>query len=166
MKSDLVLKRDIEEELMWEPILNAAEIGVAVKEGIVTLSGTVDSYAKKLAAERIAKKVEGIRAIAEDIEVRFPGSLKKKNDSDIARAILNVLKWYSAIKENCFKVKVEDGWVTIEGDIEWQYEKDAVHNAIGVINGVKGISNLITIRPRLSAFNIQKECGRSIAQGE
>ena len=118
MKTDSEIQNDVMEELKWEPLLNATEIGVAVKNGIVTLSGTVDTFRKKVAAEEAAKNVLGVKAVAEDIEVRL-SEYGKRNDTEIATAVMNALKWHSAVKEDKIKVKVEDGWVTYEGEVEW-----------------------------------------------
>ena len=122
MKSDIQIQKDVMEELRWDPMLNASEIGVAVRHGIVTLSGQVDSYPKKLAAEKAAKQVAGVKAIAEDMQVGiFPGN--RKTDAEIAEAVLNALKWHSAVQEEKIKIKVEEGDVRLEGEVEWEYER-------------------------------------------
>src|ERR1035437_6633253 len=113
MKTDVEIQKDVMEELRWEPLLNATEIGVAVKNGVVTLSGTVDTYLKKREAEKAAKHVAGVKAVAEDIEVKIASSFRK-TDAEIADAILNALKWHSSVQDEKVKVTVEDGWVTLE----------------------------------------------------
>lgn len=150
MKTDLEIQRDVMEELLWSPLLKASEIGVAVKNGVVTLSGTVDTYAKKIAAETATKKVGGVKAVAENIEVKI-SSLGKRNDTEIAEAIMNALKWHSAVLEDKIKVKVEDGWVTLEGEVEWEFQKNAAKNAIENLFGVRGITNIIRVAPPLIA---------------
>lgn len=156
MKTDLEIQRDVMEELLWSPLLKASEIGVAVKNGVVTLSGTVDSYAKKLEAESAAKKVAGVMAVAENIEVKI-SQLGKRNDTEIAQAILNALKWHSAVQEDKIKMKVEDGWVTLEGNVEWEFQKNAAKNAIENLFGVRGITNLIKVTPTIAANDISRK---------
>ena len=114
MKTDSQIQKDVMEELNWEPILNACEIGVSVKNQVVTLSGTLETYSKKLAAETAAKRVSGVKAVAMDIEVR-PSSIGKRNDTEIAQAVVNALRWNSQVPDEKIKTKVEDGWVTLEG---------------------------------------------------
>src|SRR5271165_289906 len=123
MKSDSEIQRDVMEELKWEPFLNSAEIGVAVKDGIVSLSGEVDNYGKKKSAEKAAKRVEGVKAIAEEIEVKL-SETGWRSDVDIAVAILNTLQWQTSVDEKTIKVKVEGGWVTLEGTVDWAFEKN------------------------------------------
>jgi osmotically-inducible protein OsmY len=154
MKTDPEIQKDVMEELRWEPILNASEIGVAVKNGIVTLSGTVDTYGKKIAAEEAAKSVLGVKAVAEEIEVKI-GSFAKKNDVEIAEAVLRSLKWHTSIPEDKIKVKVENGWVTLEGEVDWEYQKNAAKNTTENLLGVKGISNLITVKPSVTAKDVK-----------
>ena len=124
MKSDIQIQKDVMEELKWEPFLNSSEIGVAVKNGIVTLSGQVDSFSKKLAAERTAKKVAGVKAVAEDIQIGVSPAYKK-TDTEIAEAVLNALKWHSAVQEEKIKIKLENGNVTLEGEVCLLYTSDA-----------------------------------------
>jgi osmotically-inducible protein OsmY len=156
MKSDYEIQKDVMEELRWEPGLYATEIGVAVKDGIVTLSGTVDSFAKKIAAERAATKVAGVKAVAEDIEVKIFSGLKK-NDTEIAQAIANALKWNSSVNENKIKVKVDNGWVTLEGEVEWEFQKNSAKTAIENLLGVRGISNLIQVTPRAKMSEVKQK---------
>lgn len=149
------------EELKWEPFLSACEIGVAVRNGIVTLSGLVDTYTKKIAAEKAAKRVAGVKAVAEDIQVRFsPGS--GKTDAEIAEAVLNALKWHSAVQEEKIKIKVEDGHVRLEGEVEWQYQRDNARNTIANLTGVRSVINLITVKPKLSPADIHKEISAAL----
>lgn len=160
MKTNEELQRDVQNAIKWEPLLKAAEIGVTVKNGIVTLSGTVDSYAKKVEAETAAKNVTGVKAVALDIEVRYGRSFVK-NDTEIAEEILNSWRWNMNVPDNKIKVKVENGWVTLEGQLLWNYQREAAQKAINNLAGVKGISNHITIEPteqeKLEKEIIQRE---------
>jgi osmotically-inducible protein OsmY len=115
MKSDVQIQKDVMDELKWQPYLNASEIGVAVKNGIVTLSGIVDTFSKKITAERAAKKVAGVKAVAEDIQVGISPSFQK-TDAEIAEAVVNALKWHTAVQEEKIKAKVENGHVKLEGE--------------------------------------------------
>jgi osmotically-inducible protein OsmY len=156
MKTDLQIKNDVMEELKWEPILNASQIGVSVKDGVVTLSGTVDSYSKKIAAERSAKKIDGVKAIAEDVEVVLPGS-GKRNDTDIADAVINALKWHSAVREHKISVKVESGIVTLEGEVDWEFQKKSAKMMVENLIGVTGIINNIKIKQKANINDIKKK---------
>jgi osmotically-inducible protein OsmY len=156
MKTDYEIQQDVMEELKWEPFLKASEVGVAVKNGIVTLAGHVDSYSKKLAAENAAKKVVGVKAVAEEIEVGISPSYRKTDD-EIAEAIVNALKWHTGIPEDKIKVKVEDGYVKLEGEVEWEYERTMAKSAIENLAGVRFLTNLITVRPKISSSDIQKK---------
>lgn len=129
MKTDTQLQQDVMYELKWEPSVRAAEIGVGVKDGVVTLSGNVDSYHRKWAAERAAARVFGVRAVAEEIQVKLPGS-HKRSDEDIARAASNTLEWNVSVPSDRVKVQVQEGVVTLSGEVNWRYEKDAVENAM------------------------------------
>ncbi|MDO9185803.1 MAG: BON domain-containing protein [Bacteroidia bacterium] len=156
MKTDLEIQKDVMEELKWEPMLNVSEIGVAVKNGIVTLSGTVETYSKKLAAESAAKRVSGVKAVAMDIEVTIAKS-GKRNDTEIAQAALNALKWNTQLSSEKIKVMVEDGWVTLEGTLEWEFQRIAARNALEYLIGVKGITNKITISPKTKIIDIKQK---------
>lgn len=145
MKTDSEIQKDVIEQLKWESFLKASEIGVAVKNGVVTLSGTVDSYLKKIAAEDAAKRISGVKVVAEDIDVKYPNSLIK-NDTEIAEAVLNSLKWHSAVNEEKIKIKVENGIVTLEGEVDWEYQRNSVVTQIESLIGVKKIINNIIIK--------------------
>ena len=156
MKSDIQIQKDVMEQLKWEPFLNASEIGVAVKNGIVTLSGQVDSYSKKLMAERAAKKVSGVKAIAEDIQVGILPSYRK-TDAEIAETVLNALKWHTMIPEEKIKVKVEDGAVKLEGEVEWEYQRIQAKTGIENLTGVRSVINFITVKPKFTPSEIQQK---------
>jgi osmotically-inducible protein OsmY len=156
MKSDLQIQRDVMDELKWEPYLNASQIGVAVSNGIVTLSGQVDSYSKKLSAEKAAKRVSGVKAIAEDIQIGVSPAFRK-TDTEIAEAILSALKWHSALQEEKIKIKVEDGIVKLDGEVEWEYQRNNAKVAIENLTGVRSVINLITVKPKISPTDIQQK---------
>jgi osmotically-inducible protein OsmY len=145
MKTNEDLQKDVQNAIKWEPFLNAAEIGVTAKDGVITLTGTVNSYAKKKEAENAAKSVAGVKAVAESIEIKF-GNLGKKSDTDIAHEVLNAWKWNWEVPEEKIKVKVEDGLVTLEGEVQWNYQKEAARKAVANLMGVTGVYNNITIK--------------------
>lgn len=158
MKTDLQIQKDVIEELKWEPSVNASHIGVAVDNGIVTLSGTVDSYAEKLGAEKTAKRVAGVKAVAEDIQVGISAG-ERKTDAEIAEAVLNALKWHTTVQDEKIKIKVEDGNVKLEGQVDWAYQRNTVRAAIENIAGVRSVTNLITIKPQVTSSDIQDKIG-------
>jgi osmotically-inducible protein OsmY len=147
--TDLELKKSVESELNWEPSINAAEIGVATKDGIITLTGRVQSYWEKLAAERAAARVSGVRAVVNELEIRLPYA-SERTDEDIARAAVNALEWTISVPSERIKVKVSKGWITLEGNVEWQFQKSAAEKAVRYLTGVKGVSNLIDVKPQVS----------------
>ena len=150
MKTDFDIKNDVIAELKWIPFLNSTEFGVTVNNGIVTLSGIVDTYSKKMAAEMAVKKVGGVKVVAEDIVVAIPTE-KVKKDTEIAQAISKALKWHSAFIENNIKVIVDSGIVKLEGDVEWEFQKDSAQLMIIDLAGVKSIINNIKLKPKVKA---------------
>jgi osmotically-inducible protein OsmY len=146
MKTDAQLQQDVMDELTWEPTIHAAEIGVAVKDGVVTLSGNVDSYAKKGAAEDAVKRVAGVKAVAEEIKVTLGGTYRR-SDQDIARAASHVLEWNLWVPHDRIKVMVQDGRVTLSGDVDWYHEKQSAEDLVRHLVGVWGVTNSITIKP-------------------
>jgi osmotically-inducible protein OsmY len=146
MKTNEELQKDVQNAIKWEPLLHAAEIGVSVKDGVVTLTGSVDSYAKKSEAEYAAKNIIGVKIVVEKIEVKFNSSWAKKDDNDIASEILNAYKWNWEIPNDKVKVKVENGWVTLDGELNWNYQKNAAKDAVIKLTGVTGVANNITIK--------------------
>ena len=149
MKTDVQLQRDVMNELQWEPTVHAAEIGVAVKDGVVTLSGHVDSYAKRWAAERAVKRVSGVKAVAEEIKVTLPGTYRRA-DEDIALAASNILDWDYWVPHDRVKVMVQNGRVTLSGVVDGYYQKVAAEDAVRHLIGVSGVTNSITIKPPVS----------------
>lgn len=156
MKTDVQIQKDVMDELKWAPFLNSSEIGVAVKDGIVTLSGQVDSYAKKVAAEKAAKKVRGVRAIAEDIHIGVSPTFRK-TDTEIADAVMNALKWHTAVQEEKIKVSVEDGCVKLEGEVDWDYQRKNAVNTVQNLSGVRYVSNLLTIKPAVTTPDVKQK---------
>jgi osmotically-inducible protein OsmY len=154
MKRDSELQREILDELEYEPSIDADEIGVAVKDGIVTLSGLVESYSEKLTAEKAAKRVQGVKAVALDIEVRIPSSLKR-SDTDIAKAAIAALELNTTVPNDRVRVRVENGWINLEGELSWDYERQAAANAVRYLSGVCGVSNLIVVKPKVATKPIQ-----------
>ena len=145
MKNNAELQKDVQDAIKWEPLLNAAEIGVKVKDGIVTLTGTVDSYAKKYEAEDAAKNVAGVKAVVEKIDVKL-AHWGKTTDAEIATEVLNAFKWNWRIPDDKVKVKVESGWVTLEGELNWNYQREAATDAVKNLLGVIGVSNNLKIK--------------------
>lgn len=154
MKSDSQIQKDVMAEIKWDPYLSAAEIGVAVKNGIVTLSGIVDSYSKKVAAEDAAKRVKGVKAIAEDIQVGASIG-NTKSDTEIAEAVINALKWNIAVPDERIRAKVESGNVTLEGQLEWNYQRTEAGKAIENLSGVRSVNNLIVVKPNVTESKIK-----------
>ena len=145
MKSNADLQKDVQDAILWQPLLNAAEIGVTAKDGVVSLTGVVDSYAKKTEAEDAARNVAGVTALVEKIEVRYPSSYRKTN-AEIATEVVAALKTRWDVPTDRVKVKVEDGWITLTGDLSWNFQRVAAVAAIENLMGVKGVSNNITIK--------------------
>ena len=154
MKTDSELQQDVMNELQWEPMVKAAEIGVGVKDGVVTLSGYVDAFYKRWAAERAAARVFGVKAVAEELKVRLPDSLER-SDEDIARAASDALEWNVAVPYEGIKVQVQDGLVTLSGKVDWWYQKDAAEDAVRKLVGVVMVSNHITIKPAVKPEDVK-----------
>jgi osmotically-inducible protein OsmY len=147
-RTDEQIQRDVLEELNWDARVQPNEIGVAVKDGIVTLTGWVDSFTKKWAAEEAALRVPGAKAVANDIEVRLPFE-SERTDADIAAAARRALEWDAAIPSDAVKVTVSKGWVTLEGEVDWEYQKEDAERVVRRLTGVRGVTNLITVKPHI-----------------
>ncbi len=164
MISDLELQKDVVDELEFEPSVNAAHIGVAANHGIVTLTGSVTSYAEKLAAERAARRVKGVKAIAQEIEVRLPSDTKR-GDNEIAERAVNILNWQVGLPAGRIAIKVERGVVTLTGEVEWQFQKVDAEQAVHKLSGVADILNQIRVAAPVHVSEvkdkIQKALGRS-----
>jgi len=153
-KSDAELKADVLSELKAEPRVKITDIGVLVKEGTVTLNGYASSYGEKFAAVQSAKRVAGVKAIADDIQIKLPDS-SHRTDGDIANAAANQINWTAMIPKGTTEVTVREGWITLEGEVEWWYEKNAAENAVHHLTGVKGVTNLIKIKPKPASEDIE-----------
>ena len=145
MKTNSELQKDVQDAIYWSPSLDSAEIGVTAENGIVTLTGAVNSYFKKAEAENAAKSVVGVSAVVEKLEVNF-GDSWEKNDKEIAEVVLNAYDWHREIPKDKITVAIENGWVTLGGEVQWNYQKDAASNVIKYIDGVKGITSNISIK--------------------
>jgi osmotically-inducible protein OsmY len=153
-KTDVQLQRDVLDELKWEPSVNEAHIGVTAAKGVVTLSGHVPTYAEKSAAERAARRVVGVQAVADELHVKLPGS-SERGDEDIALACVNAIKSHVFVPDERIKITVNKGWVELDGEVEWQFQKNSAENAVHYLIGVKGVSNLITVKPRVSPSDVK-----------
>ena len=156
MKTNQELQKDVSDELKWEPTLSevVSQIGVTVNDGVVTLSGRVNSYNQKINAEHAAQRVAGVKVVAEDIEVIIPGK-HERSDTDIAVAVKDALKWHSAVNEDLIEIKVEDGQVYLDGIAEWDYQKKAAENAVKDIVGVTRVINHISLKPVLNPKDVK-----------
>jgi osmotically-inducible protein OsmY len=154
MKSDRELQIDVLDELRWEPGVNATDIGATVRDGVVTLEGRVDSFAEKWAAEKAVKRLPGVKALAIELEVKLPGS-NERTDADIARAAENALKWDVLVPYDRIKVTVEKGFLTLEGEVDWEFQRSAAKQAVQYLTGVKGVANEITVKPKVSPANVK-----------
>ncbi len=155
MKTNEDLQYDVEQAIRWEPQIDAAQIGVTAKDGVVTLTGTVDSYFKKTEAEKAAKKVAGITALVENIKIDYGSYWDQKNDTEIAAEILNAFKWHTDVPDEKLKVRVENGWVTLDGELGWNYQKDAAKDAVKNLMGVTGVSNDIKIKSEVDVIELK-----------
>jgi osmotically-inducible protein OsmY len=155
-RTDEALQRDVLEELKWDARVQPHEIGVAVKDGIVTLTGWVDSYTKRWAAEEAALRVRGVKGVANEIEVKLPSS-SERTDADIAAAAIRALEWDAFIPSDKVKVTVSKGWVTLEGEVDWQFERDDAERVVRRLTGVRGVTNLIKVKSRPTPTELKKK---------
>ena len=160
MKTDTQLKNDVVEELRWEPKVNANDISVIVKDGVVTLTGMVPTYAEKWAAERATQRVEGVKAIAESMDVELTG-IHEHKESEVAAAVMNALKWHVWVP-SVVKATVENGWVTLTGTVPWDYQRNSAVQAVKYLSGVTGVSNDITITPTVQAASVKDAIERAL----
>lgn len=161
MKTDTEIQKNVMDELQWDPVLHSAEIGVTVRDGIATLMGYVDSYSQQQAAENAAKRVKDVRAVAVDLVINLPEE-QHRTDTDLAAAVLNALKWSSFVPEDKIKLKVENGWITMEGEVEWQFQKESAYRAVRDLIGVHGIINHITVRPNITPVIVKDVIKRAL----
>jgi osmotically-inducible protein OsmY len=163
MKKNEDLQTDVQDAIRWEPLLKTADISVTAKDGVITLTGIVDSYAKKLEAEEAAKNVKGVKNVIEKIEIQFEGT-GKKGDNEISYEVLNALKWNLQVPNEKVKVKVEAGWVTLEGELTWNYQKEAAKKSVSNLVCVKGVINNITIKSETIDLIEEKDIERALAR--
>ena len=156
MKSDSQLQSDVLAELKWRPSIDAAHIGVAADDGVITLTGQVTNYTEKTAAENAAKAVYGVKAVADEIEVEMPGP-NKRTDQEIAASALSALKWDVEVPGDKIRVVVRNGWITLDGTVDWQFQKDAAARCVRYLRGVVGVSNDITIKPSAKATDVKSK---------
>ena len=156
MKTDTQIQQDVMAELSWEPSVNAAHIGVEVADGIVTLAGHVTNYTEKLNAERAAQRVYGVKGLAVEMDVTLPGT-SKRSDSDIAQSANNVLRWTTYLPMDHIKVKVEHGIIALSGEVEWDYQRNGAADAVRHLQGVTGVYNQITLKPKASASVVKAD---------
>jgi osmotically-inducible protein OsmY len=154
--TDKQLKQEILDELDFEPSVDAAAIGVAVDDGIVTLSGHVSSYAQKIAAEHAVRRVRGVRAIAQEIEIRVPFQ-KKTADDEIAKRVADILRWDIMLPDDAVQLTVQGGWVTLKGQVEWQYQKEVAEADVHKLSGVVGVNNQLTLKPRVQVPDLKQK---------
>jgi osmotically-inducible protein OsmY len=162
-RTDAQIQSDVLAELKWDARVMPNEIGVAVKDGVVTLTGWVDSYTKRWAAEDAAHRVRGVKAVANDIEVRL-SSGAERNDTDIAAAAARALEWDAFVPIDKIDVTVSKGWVTLKGEVEWQYQKQDAERAVGRLAGVKGVTNLIVVKPRLTPSELKNKIEQALVR--
>jgi osmotically-inducible protein OsmY len=155
-RTDAEIQSDVMAELKWEPRVQASEIGVGVKDGVVTLTGWVDSYTKRWAAEEAAHRVRGVKAVANEIEVRF-GAGGERTDVEIAAAAVRALEWDAVLVPEKIDVTVSKGWVTLKGTVDWEYKKREAERVVRNLAGVVGVSNLIEVKPKVQPSDIKKE---------
>ncbi len=152
--NDTKLQHDVLAELEWEPSIDASKIGVTANDGVVTLTGSVNRYIDKMTAERVAKRIYGVKALADDIEVKLLGSAER-DDSDIAAAAVSALKWDASVPSGAVQVTVRNGWITLEGEVEWGYQKDAAEHAIRILKGVKSVVNNVKVKASVKPGDVK-----------
>jgi osmotically-inducible protein OsmY len=163
-RTDAEIQRDITDELKYDPSFEDDDIAVAVRDGVVTLAGYVKSYLDKWKAERVASRIKGVKAIANDLEVRLPSS-SERSDPDIARAAVDALRWNVSVPHDRIKVKVEKGWVTLEGDVDWYFQREAAARAVRSLTGVRGVTNLITVKAQPTPEDVKQKIKEALQRG-
>ena len=160
---DTEVRRKVIAELDWYPSIDASAVGVAVKDGVVTLSGSIASYWQKKEAERIVKRVAGVKAVAEDLTIKLPGAAER-SDADIAQSVISGLRFNVTVPPDRIQITVENGWVTLEGEVEWQFQQSAAEGAVKSVMGVKGVTNSIRIKPRVTAADVKAKIEGAFAR--
>lgn len=162
-RSDEQIQKEVLAELRWDPRVLPNEIGVAVKEGVVTLTGQVDSYTKRWSAEEAARRVRGVKAVANDIEVRLTSS-EERTDADLAAAAIRALEWDALQLKDKIQVTVSKGWVTLRGEVEWQFQREDAERIVRRLAGVVGVSNLITVKPRVVPTELKEKIQQALVR--
>ena len=162
-RSDEEIQRDVLDELKWDARVRPNEIGVAVKDGVVTLTGWIDSYLKKIAAEEDAYHVPGVKAVVNDIEVRLPGSAQR-SDPDLAKAVLDALKWDAGIPTDKIQVTVDHGWVTLKGEVEYYFQKRDAERAVERLSGVRGVTNLLVVKSQPTPSDLKEQIEKALVR--
>ena len=163
MKTDKQLQMDIKEELKWEPRVRDEEIAIEVRSGVVTLMGTVPDYAQRSRAVRVVERVAGVRAVAQELTVKVPNS-HMRSDTDLAHQVVNALAWDTEVPFQTVKAKVDDGWVTLEGEVEWQFQRNAPERAVRYLSGVKGVTNLLTVKAHASTYDVAQHISAALTR--
>jgi osmotically-inducible protein OsmY len=163
MKTDSQLKSDVMSEIAWEPTVHSDSIAVTVRDGVVTLAGRLENLADKHAVERAARRVSGVRAIAVELDVT-PAAEHRRGDSDIAKAVLTALRWHSSVPQERIRIEVEDGWVTLSGEVDWRYQAASAEQCLRPLVGVRGLTNNIGVKPRVSGKDISQEISAALTR--
>ena len=153
MRDNIELQRDVSSELRWDPLTRDSEIAVAVNNGVVTLGGTVSSFPAKFAALRATERVAGVKSVADDIAVMIPGT-DVRSDTDIAHQVVNALRWDMLVPDEQVKSRVQDGWITLEGEVQWEHQRRAAFNAVRNLQGVRGVTSLIELKSHVAEEDV------------
>lgn len=164
MRTDHEVQEDVLAELRWEPSLANDDIAVSVRDGVVTLAGFADSWADRWKAERVASRVRGVKGVANDIKVKLPSS-SERPDPDLARAAVDALKWNILVPDDRIRVKVANGWLTLEGEVDWYYQKEEAERAVRKLRGVKGVTNLVTVAVRPASSDVKEKIRNALERG-
>ena len=163
MKTDKQLKDDVEAELEWEPSIDAAHVGVAAKDGVVTLTGHLNTFAEKAAIERVAARVAGVRAVAVELDVKVAAE-HVRSDTEIAEAARNAVAWNVVVPRDKVQVKVEKGWVTLSGELDWEYQREGALSSVRALKGVRGVTSSLTLKQRVLSSDIGARIGTALAR--
>jgi len=164
MRTDHEIQEDVLAELRWEPSLANDDIAVSVRDGVVTLAGFADSWADRWKAERVASRVRGVKGVANDIKVKLPSS-SERPDPELARAAVDALKWNVLVPDDRIRVKVANGWLTLEGEVDWYYQKEEAERAVRKLRGVKGVTNLVTVAVRPASSDVKEKIRNALERG-
>jgi osmotically-inducible protein OsmY len=164
MRTDHEVQADVLAELRWEPSLANDDIAVSVRDGVVTLAGFADSWADRWKAERVASRVRGVKGVANDIKVKLPSS-SERTDPDVARAAVDALKWNVLVPDDRIRVKVSNGWLTLEGEVDWYFQKEEAERAVRKLKGVKGVTNLVTVAARPASSDVKEKIRNALERG-